>query len=367
MKIMHATSCLIIFLFIFTFPAYPQKILLTGGAGFIGSHVAQALLARGDSVVIVDNLNDGYDTYLKEYNLTAVCNTDQDNKLTIYKTDICDADEMEIICTHENPDVICHLAARAGVRQSINDPHEYFRSNNNGTLVIFETARKCGIQHVVCASSSSVYGVRENGPFYETDSVDKQSSPYGMTKRAGELLAYVYHHLFGISITNLRFFTAYGPRGRMDMAPFIFMDAIDRGIPITVFGDGSAIRDFTYVGDIVDGIVRAIDTPLGYAIINLGRGEPIVLSDFITIMEKVVQRNADIEYAEPFSGDVPQTHADIAKAQQLLGYAPQISVADGLKKMYEWYKNEYSLIAGIKRYVPSRVYVYEDEEIKGIV
>ena len=188
-------------------------------------------------------------------------------------------------CATERPDVICHLAARAGVRSSITDPHEYFRTNNDGTLVVFEAARKYGIQHVVAASSSSVYGVREDGPFRETDSVDKQSSPYGMTKRAGELLAYVYHHLFGVSITNLRFFTVYGPRGRTDMAPFIFMDAIHNHRPITVYGDGSAIRDFTYVDDIVQGVISAIDTPAGYQIINIGRGEPILLNDFVSAIE----------------------------------------------------------------------------------
>src|SRR3990170_2927973 len=171
------------------------------------------------------------------------------------------------------------LTGGAGVRTSIDNPQEYFRTNNNGTLAIFEAARKCDIKHVVCASSSSVYGVREDGPFRETDAVDKQSSPYGMTKRAGELLACVYYHLFGISITNLRFFTVYGPRGRTDMAPFIFMDAIYHRKPIMVYGDGSAIRDFTYVDDIVQGIIRAIDTPLGYEIINIGRGEPTVLKD----------------------------------------------------------------------------------------
>jgi len=336
-----------------------KKILLTGGAGFIGSHVAQKLLERGDSVVIVDNMNDGYKKCIKEYNLSLIFSENKERKFTIYTIDICDIDAMEMVCSTEKPDIICHLAARAGVRQSINDPCEYFRSNNDGTLVVFEMARKYGIKHVVSASSSSVYGVREDGPFYETDSVDKQSSPYGMTKRAGELLAYVYHHLFGISITNLRFFTVYGPRGRVDMAPFIFMDAIHHDIPITVFGNGSAIRDFTYIDDIADGIIRAIDTPLGYEIINIGRGEPIVLSDFIKILETIIRHDVHIEYAAPFSGDVPQTHADITKARKLLGYAPQTSVLNGLTKMYEWYKNEYALIVGPKRTIPPRVYVFD--------
>jgi len=361
MKTKGTICCLILifFCFVFSLRLHAQKILLTGGAGFIGSHVAQKLLERGDSVVLVDNINNAYDHRIKEYNLSLVLAEDIHNHLSVHKIDICDADAIEKLCVAERPDVICHLAARAGVRTSISDPHEYFRTNNDGTLVMFEVARNCGIKHVVSASSSSVYGVREDGPFRETDSVDKQSSPYGMTKRAGELLAYVYHHLFGISITNLRFFTVYGPRGRTDMAPFIFMDAIHQCRPITVYGDGSAIRDFTYIDDIVDGIIKAIDTPVGYEIINLGRGEPIVLSDFVKIIETIVQKKADIEYVEGFSGDVPKTHAAVEKAQQLLNYMPQTSVFYGLERMYEWYNNEYLSIVGHKRTPLSRVYIYD--------
>jgi UDP-glucuronate 4-epimerase len=337
-----------------------KKILLTGGAGFIGSHVAQTLLRRGDFVIIVDNINDAYDQRLKEYNLSLIAAEDLNHHLVVHKFDICDSDTLEKLCMIEQPDVICHLAARAGVRTSIDDPQEYFRTNNNGTLSVFEAARKCSIKHVVSASSSSVYGVRENGPFRETDSVDKQSSPYGMTKRAGELLAYVYHHLFDISVTNLRFFTVYGPRGRTDMAPFIFMDAIYHNRPITVYGDGSAIRDFTYVDDIVQGIIQAIDTPLGYEIINIGRGEPIVLQDFVKIIETIVQQRAHIEYVPNFSGDVPRTHASIEKAQRLFNYMPQTSVCYGLEQMYKWYTNEYLSIVGHKRTHVSEIYIFED-------
>ncbi len=363
MKIKIENTYLILIIFCYTLSSlmYAQKILLTGAAGFIGSHVAQKLLERGDSVIVIDNLNDAYDVRLKEHNLALLTQSDNNNKLSVYTIDICDGDSINALCEQEKPDVICHLAARAGVRTSIENPHEYFRTNNNGTLIMLEAARKYGIQHVVCASSSSVYGVRESGPFYETDSVDKQSSPYGMTKRAGELLTYVYHHLFGISVTNLRFFTVYGPRGRTDMAPFIFMDAIHHQRPITVYGDGSAVRDFTYVDDIVQGIIKAIDTPLGYEIFNIGRGEPIVLSDFIKTMENVVQQQAHIEYVASFSGDVPQTHASIEKAQQLFNYVPQTSIRSGLERMYEWYKNEYLPIMGWKRKHTSRVYVLEIE------
>jgi UDP-glucuronate 4-epimerase len=362
MKKKRNESCLILIIvcFIFSSMAYAKKILLTGGAGFIGSHVAQRLLKRGDSVVIVDNINDGYDHRIKEYNLSLVRGSDMHNNLSVYKVDICDSEAIEELCIAEKPDVICHLAARAGVRASINDPHEYFRTNNNGTLVMFETARKCGIQHIVAASSSSVYGVREDGPFRETDAVDQQSSPYGMTKRAGELLAYVYYHLFGISITNLRFFTVYGPRSRTDMAPFIFMDAIHNHKPITVYGDGSAIRDFTYVDDIVQGIISSIDNPAGYQIVNIGRGEPILLNDFVAMIETIVQKKADINYEASFSGDVPKTHAAIEKAQILFNYMPQTSIRYGLEQMYEWYKNEYLSLVMHKRTNRSRVYIFED-------
>lgn len=360
METRNISSYLLTSILFFGFLAHAKKIFLTGGAGFIGSHVAQKLLERGDSVIIIDNINDAYDQRIKEYNLSVVMKADLDNLCTFHKLDICDQDALEQICLLENPDVICHLAARAGVRPSIDNPHEYFRTNNNGTLSIFEVARKCNIKHIVCASSSSVYGARENGPFYETDSVDTQSSPYGMTKRAGELLAYVYHHLFDISITNLRFFTVYGPRGRTDMAPFIFMDSIHRNAPITVYGDGSAIRDFTYVDDIVDGIIKAIDTPLGYQNINLGRGEPIVLEDFIRIIEFIVNKKAHLNYVSVFSGDVPHTHASIQKAKKMLNYMPQTSVYYGLERMYEWYKNEYLSIVDCKRSSVLEVHVFED-------
>jgi UDP-glucuronate 4-epimerase len=339
---------------------YTKKILLTGGAGFIGSHVAQKLLERGDYVIIVDNINDAYDSRIKEYNLSLVATSNVTDKLSIHKIDICDIDAIDALCCAEKPDIICHIAARAGVRTSIENPHEYFRTNNNGTLVLFEAAHKYNIKHMVIASSSSVYGVRENGPFRETDSVDKQSHPYGMTKRAGELLSYVYHYLFGISVTNLRFFTVYGPRGRTDMAPFIFMDAIHNSRPITVYGDGSAIRDFTYIDDIVQGIISAIDTPVGYEIVNIGRGEPIVLNDFITTLEDVIQQKADITYISVFAGDVPKTHAAIEKAQHLFNYKPQISLRHGLEEMYEWYKNEYIPLIGHKRSYISEIYIFED-------
>ena len=325
-------------IFFSTFSICAQfKVLVTGGAGFIASHVSEKLLERGCRVVIIDNLNDAYDQKIKRNNLVAVKSKDTNNFLQIYKADICNKRMMRVIFEREKPDVVCHLAARAGVRPSINDPYEYVRSNIMGTLVMFEMAKEFNINHVVFASSSSVYGERDEVPFKEDDITGRQSSPYGMTKRAGELLAYTYHHLYGMSVTCLRFFTVYGPRGRVDMAPFIFMDKIYNGEPLTVFGDGSAVRDFTYIDDIVDGVIKSIDKPLGYEILNLGRGEPIVLIDFIRTIEKVVGKKAVIEYASGFAGDVPVTHADVNKARRLLDYAPKTSVEEGMRKMYEWY------------------------------
>jgi UDP-glucuronate 4-epimerase len=210
-------------------------------------------------------------------------------------------------------------------------------------------ARMFRVNHIVCASSSSVYGVREHGLFSEDDAIEYQTSIYGVTKRFGELLGYVYHRLYDMSITNLRFFTVYGPRARIDMAPFIFMDALHHNKIITIHGDGSAIRDFTYVRDIVNGIVKAIDRPLGYQILNLGRGEPIILSDFIATMENIVGKKACIHYGPEYMSDVPITHANISKAKDLLDYQPLVSIHAGLQHMYDWYKNEYLAITCKKK------------------
>ena len=322
-----------------------RKVVVTGGAGFIGSHVVEELLQRGDKVIIIDNFNDYYDPKLKHKNIQEVQQIDTNNALHVYNVDICDKQKLNEIFSQEQPDIICHLAAYAGVRKSIKEPELYLQTNIIGTLHILEMAHIHNINHVVLASSSSVYGECRDVPFKEDNVQDKQSSPYGMSKRAAELLAYTYYHLYNISCTCLRFFTVYGPRGRVDMAPFIFLDAICQEKPITVFGDGSAIRDFTYIGDIVDGIIRSINKPLGYEILNLGRGEPIVLHDFIQTIEKVVGKKAIIKYTPGFAGDVPITHADVSKAQRLLGYAPKMSVDEGMCKMLEWYLKNYDLLS----------------------
>lgn len=326
-----------------------QVVLLTGGAGFIGSHVAQALLRRGDTVILVDNINDAYDQKLKRYNLSQITATSSDNNLSIYEVDIRDRAMMDTLFKKHKPNRICHLAARAGVRVSLEMPEEYMTSNIIGTLNVFELAHKYGIKHVAYASSSSVYGNCGEGPFTEDFNISHPISPYAMTKCANELLAYTYYHVYGINSTGLRFFTVYGPRGRMDMAPFIFMDAIYKNKPVKIFGDGSSQRDFTYVEDIVNGIIGAIDNPSSYQVVNLGRGEPIVLRDFIATMEKVVGKKADLRYEPMPITDVLLTHAQIDKAHNLFGYTPQVAVEEGLRAMYKWYINEYMpLINGNK-------------------
>lgn len=330
--------CLFLTYFQYIIPA--KTILVTGGAGFIGGHVCEFLLARGDRVIIVDNLcGDDTAVAIKKQNLHEI--KQKQGSLTIYIADICDKKIMQTIFEKHAIDTVCHLAARTGVRDSIIDPNSFMESNIIGTAVIFELCRIHGVKNIVFASSSSVYGARDNSiPFAETDRTDYQSSPYGMTKKSGELLAAVYYHLYKLPITCLRFFTVYGPRGRRDMAPYLFMDAIYNRKTITVFGDGSAIRDFTYVHDIVEGIVKAIDTPIGFSVINLGSGNPITLINFIAMLEDIIGNKAIVQYEPIILGDVPLTSASTEKAKLLLGYVPRYKIYDGLSSMVTWYKNE---------------------------
>lgn len=318
-----------------------KVVLVTGGAGFIGSHVCEKLLQCGDEVIIIDNLNDFYNPSIKIKNLDEVKKLDLNNKLTIYIADICDEKKMEEIFSHHKIDTLCHLAARAGVRPSIDNPIEYIETNIKGTAILFKEAQKNNVKNIVFASSSSVYGERKDKrEFSEFDVTDRQSSPYGMTKKAGELLAHTYFHLYNIPITCLRFFTVYGPRARRDMAPYIFMDAIYNNKPITVFGDGSALRDFTYIDDIVEGIIKAIDIQLGFEILNLGRGNPITILELIDILEKTTKKKARVIFEKSVPGDVSTTHASIKKTQQLLSYQPRYSIEEGIKNMFEWYLKE---------------------------
>ena len=298
-----------------------KKVLVTGGAGFIGSHVAEYLLDRGDDVVIVDEMNDYYDVKVKERNLALLAEKVKHNpsRLVIYKGDICNAKLISEIFENEAVEWVCHMAARAGVRPSIEDPFVYIHSNIQGTTLLMEMGHRYNVKNFVFASSSSVYGGSSSTFFSEDENVDYPISPYAASKKTCELLAYTYHHLYKLNVSALRFFTVYGPRGRPDMAPFKFIDRVSRGLELQQFGDGSSSRDYTYISDIVDGIVRAIDRPHPYEVFNLGKGSGTSLKDFIHLVQKHSGKNAVVKVMPNQPGDVPYTCADVSKAYSLLG------------------------------------------------
>ena len=314
-----------------------RAIVVTGAAGFIGSHTCEFLLNRGEHVVGIDEVNDYYDVRVKESNVALLERVGGD-RFTFYRGDICDVALLDRVWTgHGKPRRVVHMAARAGVRPSIEDPFVYVHSNVEGTTRLMDVACKYGNDSFVFASSSSVYGGSKETLFSEKDSVDFPVSPYAATKKACELLAYTYHHLYKLNIAALRFFTVFGPRGRPDMAPLKFVDKISRGAPIQQFGDGSSSRDYTYVDDVVQGIVLSLDTPLGYQVYNLGNGSPTKLGDFIALVEEATGRKAEIEVLPEQPGDVPRTCADISKARELLGYDPKTPFPEGIRKLVAWY------------------------------
>jgi len=320
-----------------------KKVLVTGGAGFVGSSTAAFLLRRGDSVVVVDEMNDYYDVRIKEQNLRRLRDICPDKaRLAIYKGDICDEKFMCDLFEKEQPKWVCHMAARAGVRPSIQDPYVYIHSNIRGTTHLMELSHKHGVENFVFASSSSVYGGSKSTFFSEEEAVDNPVSPYAASKKACELLAYTYHHLYNLNVTGLRFFTVYGPRGRPDMAPFKFVDRVSRGAELQQYGDGSSSRDYTYIDDIVDGVVRAVDRPYPYQVFNLGKGSGTSLRDFISIVEKHVGRKARIKVMPDQPGDVPYTCADVSKARDLLGYAATVPFDEGIRRTVRWYETEYA-------------------------
>ncbi|MDO8642817.1 MAG: NAD-dependent epimerase/dehydratase family protein [Candidatus Woesearchaeota archaeon] len=315
-----------------------EPILVTGGAGFIGSHVCKKLLEKGYRVVCVDNLNDYYNPDIKKKNVEHLC---AHAEFVFYHADILDVRALDIVFEKEHPTRIIHLAARAGVRPSLEQPNLYANVNIRGTLNVLECARRQGIRRVVFGSSSSVYGLNTTVPFLETDDVANQASPYGVSKRAGELYCYNYHHLYGLSIACLRFFTVYGPSGRPDMAPYKFTKLISEGKSIELFGDGTSQRDYTYVDDIVQGVVAALEHPdIGFEIINLGDSRPVPLKQFIAITEEAVGKKASIVH-QPFQhGDVPVTFANIEKARALLGYAPETPLEQGMAHVVAWFNEQ---------------------------
>lgn len=311
-----------------------KTVLVTGCVGFIGSHVAEALLKRGDNVIGVDEINDYYSVEQKKKNLEVL---EEYDTFMFYKEDITDYEAIKKIFSEHKPTHVAHLAARAGVRPSIENPFIYERSNILGTLNLLDLSKK--VNNFVLTSSSSVYGNREKVPFCETDNVDEPISPYAATKKSCELLGYTYHHLHGMNVNVVRPFTIYGPRGRPDMAPYLFTQWVLEGKPIKRFGDGSSSRDYTYISDFVDGFMRALDTPLGYEVFNLGNDDPVSLNDFISTVERVTGKKAEIKELPAQPGDVSKTCADISKAREKLGYNPQVKLEEGLKEFYEWYVN----------------------------
>lgn len=349
----------------------PSKlVLITGGAGFIGSHVAEALMARGDRVIIVDEVNDYYDVTIKEMNIQLLREKYGD-QLTVCKGDICDIDFIGGVFDQHRPEYLCHLAARAGVRPSIIDPYIYVHSNVEGTTRLLDLARMYDCKNFVYASSSSVYGSSTASVLTEEDVVETPVSPYAATKKACELLAYTFHHLYGLNTTGLRFFTVYGPRGRPDMAPYKFIERIYHGHPIQQYGDGSTSRDYTYISDIVDGVVRSIDRPLGYQIFNLGNGQPRLLKDFIALVEDALNKKAVIEMLPEQPGDVQHTCADISKASAMLGYQPKVPFEVGIQLTAKWYttalKSGVITVGGVDTSPPSRSTLELDSNVQKAV
>ncbi len=309
--------------------------MLTGGAGFIGSHYCEKLLQDGHEVVILDNFNDYYDPKIKRRNLDEVRRV---GEFTLIEGDLTDAELLETIFAKHRFDAMVHLAARAGVRPSLKQPLLYERVNVQGTMQLLDHARKQGIERIVIASSSSVYGENEKVPFSEADPVDNPISPYAATKKACELIAFTYHHLYQMNITCLRFFTVYGPRQRPDMAIHKFTRLINAGEPIPVFGDGSSRRDYTYISDIIDGVQKSLDHCRGYHIYNLGESRTITLSELIALIEDKLGKKAVIDRRPTQPGDVPITYADISRAREEIGYAPQVNMAEGITEFVGWFK-----------------------------
>ncbi len=311
-----------------------RPILVTGGAGFIGSHLVDALLNQKKTVVTLDNLNDYYNPAIKRLNMRAHV----DHKsFTFVEGDIRSHDLLDSLFTRHDFGTVIHLAAMAGVRPSLEQPLLYTDVNINGTQQLLETMSRFRVEKFLFASSSSVYGNNEKIPFSEDDSVDYQISHYGGTKKMGEILCYPYRHLFNIPTTCLRFFTVYGPRQRPEMAIHKFVRKIYRGEQLPFFGDGSTSRDYTYIDDIVKGILKAMKTDDGFMVYNLGNSEPIKLSELVQIIEEKTGKNAKLDIQEIPAGDVIQTYADIGRAKQRLDYEPDTQMDDGIQKFVEWY------------------------------
>ena len=314
-----------------------MNVLVTGGAGFIGSHLVDRRLVRGDRVVVLDDFNDFYDPRLKRLNVAAHLRSPG---FRLVEGDIRDRPLVFRLFAEEKFDAVVHLAARAGVRPSLALPVLYEEVNVVGTLHLLEAAVANGAPRFVFASSSSVYGVNSKLPFSEDDPIERPISPYATTKRAGELHVYTAHHLHGLAATCLRFFTVYGPRQRPEMAIAKFIRSIDTGTPIPFYGDGGSRRDYTYIDDIADGVEAALSVPSGFEIVNLGGAHPVTLSQLVTAIEKAVGKPAIFDRQQNQPGDVPVTFASVEKAAKLLHFRARVPLEEGLRRSVEWYREQ---------------------------
>jgi len=314
-----------------------MNILVTGGAGFIGSHVCDRLLRDGHAVWALDDLNDFYDPAIKRRNLQEL--RDLGRPFEFVHADLTEAAAVNALFAAVRFDQVIHLAARAGVRPSLEQPALYLRVNTEGTINLLEAARKHGVRKLICASSSSIYGVNAKVPFSESDPAVSIVSPYAASKLATESLGHVYHQIYGLDIVMLRFFTVYGPRQRPDLAIHKFTRLIDSGKPIPVFGDGSTARDHTYVSDILDGVMACTRREFGFEIFNLGESQTIRLDRLIQLIEDALGKKAIIDRQPLQPGDVPLTYADISKARELLRYNPQVKAEQGIPRFVEWYRS----------------------------
>lgn len=314
------------------------KILVTGAAGFIGSHTAQKLLARGHEVIGLDNLNDYYPPERKRANLVEIQAGNSQKAFRFVEGDICDRALVNRLVAEHRPEAIVNLAAMAGVRVSIEDPHLYVDVNLVGTLNLLLACQQYNVGNFVLASTSSAYGATEVIPFVETDPCDRPLAPYAASKRAAEMMAFTYHHLFGINATVLRFFTVYGPRGRPDMMAYKVLDNIFFDTPLQLFQGGEMWRDWTFIDDITEGVCNAAERPLGYEIVNLGRGEMVKLSNFVSILEGLAGRPTKVTHAPKADADIDRSFADISKARRLLDYDPKVSVPEGAERFWQWYQ-----------------------------
>ena len=311
-----------------------MHFLVTGGAGFIGSHLCEKLVAAGHGVVCLDNFDTFYDPGIKERNLEGLLH---DSSFRLFRGDILDWSLLEKVFGENHFDAVIHLAARAGVRPSIENPRLYQKVNVEGTVNLLEWSARKEIPKFILASSSSVYGNNEKVPFSEDDPVDFPISPYAATKKACELLGYTYHSLFSMSVTCLRFFTVYGPRQRPDMAIARFVRAISEGKEITVFGDGTTRRDYTYITDILDGLIKSVERCHGYRVYNLGESRTVELNHLVQLLENALEKKAKVQRKPPQAGDVRITYADISRAKKELDYAPTIPVEQGIRGFIEWF------------------------------